>query len=123
MDTSQRGRAVSAFEVYLTIEGLFAGTNLRALVRAVSVQDSCLNIVFQVSGQHRVFQILFQCRIPNGRDDFDATIKIASHPVGGSNVDILVASVFKIKDATVLKKTAYDTSNVDRLRKPGDAGA
>src|ERR1043166_4136713 len=119
MDAAHSRRAVSAFEVDLTVEGLFADTNLRKCISAVSRQNSRFDVISKVSRQHRVLQIRLQIRIENGHNYFDATIEIARHPVGRSDVEFFIAAVAEIENAAMFEKSTHDTSHVNGLRKSG----
>jgi hypothetical protein len=62
-------------------------------------------------------------RIKNRSDHFNPSIKIACHPVGRANVNILIAAVQEIEDTTVLEKPAHNASHGNCLRQAGDAGS
>ena len=55
---------------------------------------------------------------PETHDDFDASIEVASHPIGRSDVDLVLTTVGKIKDSAVLEETANNAAHVHCLRQP-----
>src|SRR4051812_25082441 len=51
-----------------------------------------------------------------------ATAQVAVHPVGGSDVDLRVAAVTKVEDATVLQEAVDDGDDPHVFAQPLDAG-
>src|SRR5258705_9425314 len=114
--TSLRTQTYTSFEMQLTVEWRFSGSHRNTFVAAVGSQDSRFYVIFQIGAEDDIFQMPFQVHIKNRRHNFDSSIKIASHPVSRSDVNVVVASVGKVEDPTMLKELAHDASHVDGLR-------
>ena len=62
-------------------------------------------------------------RVADGEDDFAALEEVARHPVGGAEIDFVVAAVGEVEDAGVLEEAADDGADADALGQALDAGA
>ena len=51
-------------------------------------------------------------------DNLDASIEVARHPVGGSEIQLLLAVVGEIEDARMLQKAADDADDSDAIADP-----
>jgi hypothetical protein len=90
-------------------------------VSSIGFQDSRLDIVGQVDLQDLLADTVAQQRIANRCQDLDSLVKIAGHPVGTACIDLLLAAVCEIEDATVLEETADNTANTDSIAYAADS--
>ena len=51
--------------------------------------------------------------VADREDDFAALEEIAGHPVGGAEIDFVVAAVGEVEDARVLKEAADDGADAN----------
>src|SRR6266446_2110997 len=110
-----------AFKAHLTIKSLFTCHDRHALVRAIRLQLTRIDVVAQISLQNFIPQIAPQPGIVNRANDFDTAIEVTRHPVSAADIDFFVAIVGEIKDATVLEKAPNDAAHSNVLRKSGHA--
>src|ERR1041384_6006413 len=94
-----------------------------SFVSAVGAQAARFHVVAQVSLQDFYTQILFERGRADRRDDFDAAVEIAVHPVGAADIDFRRAVVRKVIDATMFEEAPDDAQDVDAFGESGNAGA
>ena len=63
-----------------------------------------------------------QIGIFNGTQKFDSAAQITGHPVGTSDVDFWMASVFEGVNPTVFQISTYDAADSDGFTHAGNAG-
>src|SRR5436853_7604826 len=87
-----------------------------ASVGAVRTQTPRFDIVLQIGIEHLGLDPRAQLRIIDRRDQLDPSLEVAKHPVRAADVDLFIASIRKVKDPAVLKKSPDDAddSNITR---------
>src|SRR4051812_22671221 len=78
----------------------------------VRVEIPRLAVVFQ-TGLEQAAQTLLKLWRLDGDRRFDAPQKVARHPVGGADVELVAAGVVKVPDARVLEEPADDARDAD----------
>ena len=93
------------------------------LIGAVGLLDAGFDGVGEIGGKDLVVDAGFDGGIADGEGDFAAFEEIARHPVGGAEVDFVVAAVGEVEDAGVLEEAADDGADADAAGQALDAGA
>ena len=79
-----------------------------------------------VVGEHDVEHFVeagLQSEVFDGDGGFDAVVEVAAHPIGGTDVELLLAVVEEVEDAGVFKEAANDGDDADVFREAGNLGA
>ena len=92
-------------------------------VAAVGLLEAGLDGVGEIGGENFVVDAGAGGGVADGEDDFAALEEVAGHPVGGAEVDFVVAAVGEVEDAGVLEEAADDGADADALGQAFDAGA
>src|SRR6185295_10976948 len=61
-------------------------------------------------------------RIFDRHHDLDAAMEVSRHPIGARDVDLVLAGVREVEDATVLEVAVDDRADLDVLRDAGQPG-
>src|SRR5690606_32234139 len=106
------------------VRGTLPAARLRLAlhVGAVGLQVPGLAVVGEADLEHRL-QALLEERVQHRRDDLDAAVEVARHPVGGAEVVLRRAAVAEHPDARVLEEAPDDAHHADALGEAGDARA
>src|SRR5215831_15815591 len=62
--------------------------------------------------KHGIFQ---------GKEDFDALIKVPRHPISASKVDFLLSSIMEVEDSAVLQETTDNATDANMVADSADA--
>src|SRR2546422_716564 len=63
-------------------------------------------------------QLLAKLHVLNRHQDFDATLQVTFHTVGGADEIFLLPSIVEVVDASVLQEAADDADDANVLRQP-----
>lgn len=91
-------------------------------VAAGGLEQAGLASVGQIGGEDFIANALAELWILDGKEDFDAGIEIALHPVGATEIEIGLTAVFEIENAAVLEETADDAADADTAADASQAG-
>src|SRR5262249_35698828 len=81
---------------------------------AVAPKVAGLRLVRQVDLED-LLEAAEQLRVRNGKNNLLAVAQIATHQIGAAQVDLLGASVAKVIDPAVFKKSPHDAGYADVL--------
>ena len=88
---------------------------------AMTIHFPALLIIGEVELQALGDHPLLQFRIKDWKCQFDALEEVAIHPVGGGEIDILLAARVEIHHAVMFKETADDRTHPDFVGEAGNA--
>ena len=91
-------------------------------VAACGLKPASFSGVGQVSGEDFVANALAELGILDGKENFNAGVKIALHPIGATEIKIGLPAIFEIEDAAVFEKTADDAEDADTAADTAQAG-
>ena len=80
-------------------------------VSAVGLQFTRFRVVAQICLKQHIAQITFGLGIGDRCDDLDAMFEISRHPVGTTDVNLIVAAIREPEHTAVLEKTTDDASH------------
>src|SRR5438309_6212177 len=61
-------------------------------------------------------------RVFQRKHDFHTLVEIAGHPVGAAEIDLFLAAVGEMENATVLEKAAHNAAHANTVTNPAHAG-
>src|SRR5690348_8657242 len=82
-------------------------------IAAIGLQFARFYLVIEETRQNIVHHFIAQVGRINREGDLDAAIEIARHPIRTGKVNIGLAGVFKIVNATVLEKSSDDAEDAN----------
>src|SRR4051794_37409189 len=81
-----------------------------------------LYVVLQAQFKHVVSQHATQGRVVYWNDHLDPAIEVSRHPIGASDIDLLLSTVAEVEDTAVLQESSDDRDDAYVLGKVGNAG-
>src|ERR1700751_1207549 len=84
-----------------------------ALVYARPLQNASLRLISEKRGKNLFADAGANLRVPDWKHDFAPLKKITGHPVGASAINLFLAAVHEVEDATVLKESSDDGPDAD----------
>src|ERR1700675_3467378 len=117
---SQRGNVLSItsapgqpHKMFLRGKSVAVAHRARPRIRAIRSKNARLARVRQVGGKNLVADALAMLRVFQRKQHFHTFVQVSRHPVGASQIDIRLSSVFEIKDPAMLQKPPNDTAHAN----------
>jgi hypothetical protein len=84
-------------------------------IEPVWIEKTGFNVIGKVSWHDNFEKLSPKFKIEDGKNDFDAAVKIAWHEIGAAQIDVRVSTVGKNINSAVFEETVDDTSDSDVL--------
>ena len=109
-------------EVILRGKAVAVVDGARPDVAAGGLEQASFACVREIRGEDFVADAFSELWILDGKEDFNASVKITLHPIGATEIKIGCASIFEIEDAAVFEKASDNAANADATTDATQAG-
>src|SRR5215475_10354031 len=109
-------------EMFLSRKTVAVADGTWPRVATVRLEQACLPCVGKIGGEHFIANAFTELRVLDGKQDFDAGIKIALHPIGAAEIEIGIPAIFEIKDAAVFQEAANHAADSDAAADAAQTG-